>query len=88
MTQVVSVEEIYRGWSRFSLVRFRLEDGEEVERCVEDHGAAAVVLPYDPERRVALLVSRFPCRKVGSDRIFPEAESREYVRWHMQCVRR
>ena len=59
MTQVVSVEEIYRGWSRFSLVRFRLEDGEEVERCVEDHGAAAVVLPYDPGRRVALLVRQF-----------------------------
>ena len=56
MTQIVSVKEIYRGWSRFSLVSFRLADGAVVERCVEDHGRTAVVLPYDPERRVALLV--------------------------------
>ena len=56
MADIVSVKELYRGWSRFSLVTFRLEDGQTLERCVEDHGGAAVVLPYDPERRVALLV--------------------------------
>ncbi len=59
MTEIVAVREVYRGWSRFSLVKFRLADGAVVERCVEDHGRAAVVLPYDPERRVALLVSQF-----------------------------
>jgi nudix-type nucleoside diphosphatase (YffH/AdpP family) len=56
VSEIVAVNEVYRGWSRFSLVTFRLQDGALVERCVEDHGRAAVVLPYDPERRVAMLV--------------------------------
>jgi nudix-type nucleoside diphosphatase (YffH/AdpP family) len=37
-------------------VRLRLNPGEEVERDVEDHGRGIAVLPYDPVRRVALLV--------------------------------
>ena len=59
MAEIVHVDPIYRGWSAFSLVRFRLDDGAGVERCIEDHGDAACVLPYDPERRVALLVRQF-----------------------------
>ncbi len=59
MAEVVSVEPVYRGWSDFSLVRFRLDSGAVVERCIEDHGDAAAVLPYDPERKVALLVRQF-----------------------------
>ena len=59
MAEVLGIEPVYRGWSRFSLVRFRLNDGAEVERCVEDHGDAACVLPYDPQRRMALLVRQF-----------------------------
>ena len=37
-------------------MRLRLNPGEEVEREVEDHGRGVAVLPYDPVRRVALLV--------------------------------
>ncbi|HEX4097327.1 MAG TPA: NUDIX hydrolase [Caulobacteraceae bacterium] len=59
MAEVVEVNPVYRGWSAFSLVSFRLDDGAVVERCIEDHGDAACVLPYDPERRVALLVRQF-----------------------------
>ena len=59
MAEVLGERPIYQGWSRFSLVRFRLDQGSEVERCIEDHGDAACVLPYDPERRVALLVRQF-----------------------------
>ncbi len=59
MAEVLQVTQVYEGWSDFSLIRFRLDDGAEVERCVEDHGDAACVLPYDPERRVALLVRQF-----------------------------
>lgn len=59
MAEVLAVNPIYRGWSDFSLVRFRLDSGAVVERCVEDHGDAACVLPYDPDRRVALLVRQF-----------------------------
>jgi nudix-type nucleoside diphosphatase (YffH/AdpP family) len=56
MAEVVEVKPVYRGWSEFSLVRIRLTGGAVIERCVEDHGDAASVLPYDPERRVAVLV--------------------------------
>lgn len=47
---------IHEGWSRYMRVTVRLEDGAEVEREVEDHGRAVSVLPYDPERKTALLV--------------------------------
>ena len=59
MAEVLEVNPVYQGWSSFSLVRFRLEGGAVVERCIEDHGDAACVLPYDPERRTALLVRQF-----------------------------
>jgi nudix-type nucleoside diphosphatase (YffH/AdpP family) len=59
VSRILEVKQVYGGWSRFNLVAFRLKDGSVVERCVEDHGRAAVVLPYDPERRVALLVRQF-----------------------------
>jgi nudix-type nucleoside diphosphatase (YffH/AdpP family) len=59
MAEVVSVKDLYRGWSHFALATFRLDNGDLVERCVEDHGPGAVVLPYDPDRRVALLVRQF-----------------------------
>jgi nudix-type nucleoside diphosphatase (YffH/AdpP family) len=70
----LQVREIYRGWSRFSVVTFRLKDGALVERCVEDHGRAAVVLPYDPQRRVAMLVSQFrPGVRMAGGEQTPEA---------------
>ena len=47
---------IHEGWSTMRLATVRLDDGTEVEREVEDHGRAVTVLPYDPERRTALLV--------------------------------
>jgi nudix-type nucleoside diphosphatase (YffH/AdpP family) len=36
-----------------------LPDGTRFNREIEDHGRAACVLAYDPERRTALLVSQF-----------------------------
>ena len=53
---VLSLRIVHDGWGRFSVVRLRLADGAEIEREVEDHGDAVAVLPYDPERREALLV--------------------------------
>ena len=43
-------------WATFLRVEIQLDDGQVIWRQVEDHGQAAVVLPYDPERRTALLV--------------------------------
>lgn len=47
---------IHRGWNTFGIATLTLPDGSTVRRALEDHGQAACVLPYDPERRVALLV--------------------------------
>jgi len=54
--KLLSVRTLYEGWGRYLELKVRLEDGEEVEREMEDHGGAVAVLPYDPERRTALLV--------------------------------
>ena len=54
--RVLSLRLLHRGWGSFSVARLRLADGTEVEREIEDHGDAVAVLPYDPERREALLV--------------------------------
>jgi nudix-type nucleoside diphosphatase (YffH/AdpP family) len=55
MAEIVGEETLYDGWNRFRLIRLRVNDGAVVERTIEDHGDAVVVLPYDPDRRMALL---------------------------------
>jgi len=47
---------IYDGWSRFQMLSVEIGDGRVFQRQFEDHGEAAAVLPYDPERRMALMV--------------------------------
>jgi nudix-type nucleoside diphosphatase (YffH/AdpP family) len=52
---IQSSEVVYKGWS--TMRRLTLNDGQATfTREVEDHGSAVGVLPFDPERRVALLV--------------------------------
>ncbi|MGZ3346321.1 MAG: NUDIX domain-containing protein [Caulobacteraceae bacterium] len=46
---------VYSGWGRFLLIEVELGDGRLAQRQIEDHGEAAAVLPFDPERKVALL---------------------------------
>ena len=59
MVEIVKIEPIYVGWTKFSVATFRLDDGSVIRREIEDHGRAASVLPYDPERRVALVARQF-----------------------------
>ena len=76
MVDIVGEKPLHTGWSRFSLVTFRLDDGSTIVREIEDHGSAAVVLPYDPERRVAMLVRQFRgpvWMKVGEELTEPPA---------------
>lgn len=54
--EIVDVETAYRGWGRYLIATIRLPDGRTMRREIEDHGAAIGVLPYDPERRTAILV--------------------------------
>ncbi len=53
---IVSVRSIYQGWGRFMTAKVRLPDGSVADRQIEDHGTSVAVLPYDVERKVALLV--------------------------------
>ncbi len=57
--EIVDLKIMHDGWSRLLTLRIRLPDGQVIKREVEDHGSAVSVLPYDPERRVAMLVRLF-----------------------------
>ena len=50
---------IHDGWARFLVAEVTMADGSRVKREMEDHGRAVAVLPYDPERRLAVLISQF-----------------------------
>lgn len=56
--RVAAVDPVLRGWINVSRVSVAMPDGALAERHVEDHGPGVAVLPYDSERRVALLVSQ------------------------------
>ena len=56
---IIDEKVLHDGWGRLLGLRIRLPDGEVIKREVEDHGNAICVLPYDPERRVAVLVRQF-----------------------------
>src|SRR3954468_16085954 len=57
--EITAVETLHEGWGKLLRLTIRLPDGHSIKREVEDHGAAVSVLPYDPERRTALLVRQF-----------------------------
>lgn len=54
--EILHTITVYRGWAKYLIASVRLPTGEVVRREIEDHGPAVAVLPYDPERKVALLV--------------------------------
>jgi nudix-type nucleoside diphosphatase (YffH/AdpP family) len=56
MSRLISKTPVYEGWSKLYKATIELNSGVVITREVEDHGRAVAVLPYDPERRVALLV--------------------------------
>ena len=67
MTRILSTTPIYKGWLSLTMAHVRAESGDEFERHVVEMGRAVAVLPYDPVRRVALVVSmpRAPVTMAG-----------------------
>jgi nudix-type nucleoside diphosphatase (YffH/AdpP family) len=57
--EILERENVYDGYLAIDRLRVRLADGAIVWREVERHGDAAAVLPYDAERRCALIVRLF-----------------------------
>ncbi len=51
-----SVRTAYKGWLKVVVATLTGDAGETITREILDHGRAAAVLPYDAERRMALLV--------------------------------
>jgi nudix-type nucleoside diphosphatase (YffH/AdpP family) len=51
------VETVYQGYLTVLSATLAGPDGSSYRREIEHHGRAASVLPYDPDRRTALLVS-------------------------------
>ena len=73
--RIVTVETLYEGWGKLLKLTVEQPDGNRIKREVEDHGAAVAVLPYDPERRTAVLVRQFraPVFHAGSEEQLLEA---------------
>jgi nudix-type nucleoside diphosphatase (YffH/AdpP family) len=59
MVDILKRETVYNGYSTIDMVTARLPDGSDIRREVESHGRVVAVLPYDPARKVVLLVRQF-----------------------------
>jgi nudix-type nucleoside diphosphatase (YffH/AdpP family) len=69
--EILDRDTTHFGYVTVERLRVRLADGAEVIREVESHGDAIAVLPYDPQRRTALIVRLF--RAPAFDRFGDEA---------------
>lgn len=58
MTHISSSTLVYDGWYKLYRLEVRMPNGAIVERHLLDNGSAVAVLPYDPARRVAMLISQ------------------------------
>jgi nudix-type nucleoside diphosphatase (YffH/AdpP family) len=54
--EIVGTKTVYQGWAKYLIADIRLADGQRIKREIEHHGDAIAVLPYDPTRKVAILV--------------------------------
>jgi nudix-type nucleoside diphosphatase (YffH/AdpP family) len=56
--RIESSEILYQGWGTYLLATVRFADGSVRRHQIDDHGSAVCVLPYDPERKIAILVKQ------------------------------
>ena len=54
--KILSSKLVHDGWLKLRVATLSGDDGKAFKREIEDHGRAVAVLPYDPDRRTALLV--------------------------------
>lgn len=55
--RITGQETVYSGWSKIIRAALAAPDGSAFAREIEHHGDAVAVLPYDPQRRCALVVA-------------------------------
>ena len=77
--KITERNRVYDGWSTFDVLSIETLDDDGVcrrhEREVLDHGPVVALLPYDPDRRLALLARqwRAPLLATGDDPFLLEA---------------
>jgi nudix-type nucleoside diphosphatase (YffH/AdpP family) len=54
--EIAKVEPAYAGWCKVLVATILLPDGRTFTREIEHHGRATCVLPFDPERRTAIVI--------------------------------
>jgi nudix-type nucleoside diphosphatase (YffH/AdpP family) len=57
MPRIINSRLAYDGYAKVTVLTLAAEDGSQFNREVVSIGQSACVLPYDPDRKVALLVS-------------------------------
>ena len=57
--EIIALEQVHDGWAKLYVATVRLPDGRTMSREIEDHGEAVTVLPYDPQRRTAMVIRQF-----------------------------
>lgn len=56
--RILRREVVFQGWYTFLRLDVEMPDGTVVDRELLHRGMACAVLPYDPERRVAMLITQ------------------------------
>jgi len=56
--RIVEKTLVYDGWYRLFRLGVEMPDGRTAERHLLDNGSAVAVLPFDPRRRVVMLVEQ------------------------------
>ena len=87
--RILSSEPIYEGWLSLSDVRYE-DRGEEARRPVVVHPSGAAVLPYDEERRVALVIRevRAPVLLAGESAFLEPIAGKRDDELPEACIRR
>ena len=69
--RILSSRIIYEGWFNVRMLELELATGERIEREIVEHPSGAAVLPFDPERRVAMVITqaRPPVLWLGESRM-------------------
>lgn len=69
---IVDVRIVVDGWMKVFLADVKSATGQLFTRHIEHHGDAVAVLPYDDERRVALVISQF---RTPVEHVLPGADN-------------
>jgi nudix-type nucleoside diphosphatase (YffH/AdpP family) len=57
--KILDMKTVFKGWATLRIATIRFAGEQVAERLIEDHGRAVCVLPYDPQRKTAMLVRQF-----------------------------